>query len=212
MALPDGLASPTRAENRRPSIAEVLTRSVLGWGQQARRWLPAGIIAAGIIGLWEAVVAFNDIPAWKLPAPSAIGLELWTSRELLLGHTLITAEEVLIGFALALVSGRRPCLDHQPVQDAGAGDIPRSGRLPDHTHHSHCSAAAHLGGVWDSAQDHCRGVDFLFPHRGQHRGRPAVRRPGYGQPPEDPWSQTDGRSSARSTCRLHYHSCSPGSR
>ena len=72
---------------------------------QARRWLPAGLIIAGIVGLWEWVVATNDIPAWKLPAPSAIGAELWTARGLLWGHTWVTVEEVLIGFALALVSG-----------------------------------------------------------------------------------------------------------
>ena len=51
------------------------------------------------------MVATNDIPAWKLPAPSAIGMELWVSRGLLLGHTWVTVEEVLIGFAVALLSG-----------------------------------------------------------------------------------------------------------
>ncbi|PKB80918.1 MAG: nitrate ABC transporter permease [SAR202 cluster bacterium Io17-Chloro-G9] len=70
-----------------------------------KRWLPAGLIIAGIIALWEWVVATNDIPAWKLPAPTAIGSELWTGRELLLGHTWVTVEEVLIGFAVALICG-----------------------------------------------------------------------------------------------------------
>ena len=73
--------------------------------RQAGRWLPAALIVGGIIGLWEAVVAFNDIPAWKLPAPSAIAEELWTERALLAGHTWVTIKEVLIGFAAALACG-----------------------------------------------------------------------------------------------------------
>lgn len=87
----------------RKGLGRGLWRSILV--QQASMWLPAGLIIAGIIGLWEAVVAFNDIPAWKLPAPSAIAAELWTERELLGRHTWVTIEEVLIGFGAALVCG-----------------------------------------------------------------------------------------------------------
>ena len=63
------------------------------------------LILAGLVGTWEAVVALNDIPHWKLPAPSAIGEELWTSKGLLLRHTWVTLTEVLVGFAIALVGG-----------------------------------------------------------------------------------------------------------
>ena len=72
---------------------------------QALRWLAAALIVGAIAALWEGVVAWNDIPAWKLPAPSAIASELWTERALLARHTGATMEEVLIGFALALVAG-----------------------------------------------------------------------------------------------------------
>ena len=69
------------------------------------RWLPALLIVAGAVGAWEALVALNDIPHWKLPAPSAVGEELWESRSLLLDHTWVTLREVLIGFAIALACG-----------------------------------------------------------------------------------------------------------
>ena len=77
----------------------------IGLAMDVKRWLPSGLIIIGVIGLWEWVVATNEIPAWKLPAPSGIGMELWASRGLLLGHTWVTLEEVLIGFAVALFSG-----------------------------------------------------------------------------------------------------------
>ena len=69
------------------------------------KWLPSGLILAGAIGAWEAVVAINDIPHWKLPAPSEVGEELWDARVLLLEHSWVTLQEVLIGFAIALAAG-----------------------------------------------------------------------------------------------------------
>jgi len=68
-------------------------------------WLPAALILAGLIGLWEWVVASNDIPHWKLPSPHSIAAELWSSRSLLWRHTWVTLEEVVIGFAIALGAG-----------------------------------------------------------------------------------------------------------
>ena len=70
------------------------------WG-----WVIAAASIAGLVGLWELVVRANDIPHWKLPAPSGVGEELWESRGLLLRHTWVTLKEVLVGFAIALASG-----------------------------------------------------------------------------------------------------------
>lgn len=69
------------------------------------RWLPASLILVAGVGVWESVVALSNIPHWKLPAPSAIGQELWAERDLLAEHTWVTLQEVLIGFAIALVGG-----------------------------------------------------------------------------------------------------------
>ena len=79
--------------------------AVLGGLKGWQGWLPAMVIVVAVVALWEWVVAANDIPHWKLPAPSSIGNELWTSRVMLLDHTWVTVEEVLIGLAVALASG-----------------------------------------------------------------------------------------------------------
>jgi putative hydroxymethylpyrimidine transport system permease protein len=84
--------------------------SRLGWSNRSllrvcSQWMLSILIFAGIVGIWEAVVALNDIPHWKLPAPSAIATEMWVSKDLLLRHTWVTLQAVLIGFSIALVAG-----------------------------------------------------------------------------------------------------------
>ncbi len=69
------------------------------------RWASAALVLAAAFGAWEATVSVKDIPAWKAPAPSGIGQELWESRGLLAGHTWITFREVLAGFGIALGAG-----------------------------------------------------------------------------------------------------------
>jgi ABC-type nitrate/sulfonate/bicarbonate transport system permease component len=74
----------------------------------ARRWLSwlwALGVALAAMGVWEGAVALFQIPHWKLPAPSAIATELVLSRGLLMRHTWVTSQEVLIGFGAALVIG-----------------------------------------------------------------------------------------------------------
>ncbi len=70
-----------------------------------RRWLPAALVAGVVLGAWEGLVAVNDVPAWKLPPPSGIAVEMWEARALLASHTWVTLAEVLAGFAIALVAG-----------------------------------------------------------------------------------------------------------
>ena len=69
------------------------------------RWAPVAVIAIAAVGIWEAVVALEDIPNWKLPAPSAIADALWGDRGDLARHTWVTLKEVLIGFGIALGAG-----------------------------------------------------------------------------------------------------------
>ena len=70
-----------------------------------RQWAGSALVVVAIIGAWQGVVALFAIPAWKLPAPSAIGAELVASRALFLRHTWVTLEEVLLGFGVALGLG-----------------------------------------------------------------------------------------------------------
>ena len=59
----------------------------------------------GFIALWQAMVWIMEVPAWKLPAPWAIASELVVSRSLFIRHAWVTLQEVLLGFAVALVVG-----------------------------------------------------------------------------------------------------------
>jgi ABC-type nitrate/sulfonate/bicarbonate transport system permease component len=68
-------------------------------------WAIPLLILATLVGVWELWVQVRDVPKWQLPAPSAIVRELAESRALLWGNTLITLQEVAIGFAFALAAG-----------------------------------------------------------------------------------------------------------
>ena len=68
-------------------------------------WAAPVTILLGILVIWELGVQIWDIPKWQLPSPSEIGQELAASRSLLLEHTLVTLEEIVLGFTAALASG-----------------------------------------------------------------------------------------------------------
>ena len=69
------------------------------------KWIPAAAIIVLVLCAWELIVRLRDIASWLLPAPSAIAYALYESNGVLAGHTLVTLEEILIGFALALLAG-----------------------------------------------------------------------------------------------------------
>ena len=66
--------------------------------------LPVSILAALVVA-WEVWVQLADVPKWQLPAPSAIAKELGSSSSLLWDHTLVTMQEIVVGFAAALAAG-----------------------------------------------------------------------------------------------------------
>jgi ABC-type nitrate/sulfonate/bicarbonate transport system permease component len=69
------------------------------------RWTPAIVLAGILFGVWEVLVRAMDIQRWLLPAPSGIGQELWRSRSTLWDNALVTGEEVLIGYGIAILVG-----------------------------------------------------------------------------------------------------------
>ena len=71
---------------------------LVAWG------IPALLIAAVIVG-WELIVRLTNTPRWFLPQPSAVVSALVDSRQLMLHHTGVTLEEVLVGFAISVVLG-----------------------------------------------------------------------------------------------------------
>ena len=89
-------ASPSKSSAR---IARVINIKSLVW------WLPALAIIMGLLGAWEGLVRLFDVQRWLLPPPSAIAEELVSSRSLFLDHTWVTLEEIVVGFAIAALSG-----------------------------------------------------------------------------------------------------------
>src|SRR5690349_1461877 len=69
-----------------------------------RCWPPALIILAGL-GLWELIVRLAHVPAYLLPAPSAIAADLATDWPVLEPALVVTLQEVLLGFVIAAVAG-----------------------------------------------------------------------------------------------------------
>ncbi len=68
-------------------------------------WVPAAVIVMVMFVVWEVFVKLWDIPAWLLPAPSSVAFTLYDSAGLLLAHSWVTLEEILLGFILALIAG-----------------------------------------------------------------------------------------------------------
>jgi len=86
---------PEANRNGRMGAAFLRIRS---WG------IPIAILVV-LAGVWELWIQLGDVPKWQLPAPSAIAVELSDSRALLWDHTLVTLQEVALGFLAALAAG-----------------------------------------------------------------------------------------------------------
>jgi ABC-type nitrate/sulfonate/bicarbonate transport system permease component len=69
------------------------------------RWLPPVLLLVAAAGVWELWVRLDNTPAWLLPPPSAIARALVEDRGLLAHHARITVQEVIAGFAVALIAG-----------------------------------------------------------------------------------------------------------
>jgi putative hydroxymethylpyrimidine transport system permease protein len=69
------------------------------------RILPAAVLALALLGAWELYVDLGGVEADLLPAPHAVADALWSNRSLIVSNFAVTAEEVLLGLALALGAG-----------------------------------------------------------------------------------------------------------
>jgi NitT/TauT family transport system permease protein/putative hydroxymethylpyrimidine transport system permease protein len=87
---------PPRARRR---FGSVLRSRLLG------DILAPTVLVIALVGAWELYVQAGNVDRFVLPAPHAVANELWESAPLLWANFKITAEEVLLGLALALFSG-----------------------------------------------------------------------------------------------------------
>ncbi|MEX1338768.1 ABC transporter permease [Hydrogenibacillus schlegelii] len=64
------------------------------------RWEAAASLGALMLG-WEGAVRAFHVPAWLLPAPSAVVRAFWAERTVLLDHAAATVTEAAAGLGLA---------------------------------------------------------------------------------------------------------------
>lgn len=72
---------------------------------QAGRVLRMLVFYAAALLVWEGAVRLLNVPDWLVPAPSQILAVISDKNPVMLSHTLVTLQETLLGFALALVVG-----------------------------------------------------------------------------------------------------------
>ena len=69
----------------------------------ARESLPALVFVALVVAWWAAV-ALLKVPTFVLPPPQDVLPRIWESRQSLTGHSLVTIQEIVMGFALSVVT------------------------------------------------------------------------------------------------------------
>ncbi len=74
-------------------------------GRQAREWIPAVVVFAAAIGLWEGVIAAFHIQQFLLPKPTDIARACWDQRHTLWPAGWYTFKEALGGFAAGSLLG-----------------------------------------------------------------------------------------------------------
>jgi NitT/TauT family transport system permease protein len=68
--------------------------------QQLGEWLPALVVLAGVIGLWQGLIVAFHVQQFLLPKPTAIASTFWHSRHQLWPAGWYTFKEALGGFVV----------------------------------------------------------------------------------------------------------------
>ncbi|OBT09430.1 ABC transporter permease [Vibrio sp. UCD-FRSSP16_10] len=58
-----------------------------------------------VLGLWQATVMFFDLPSFILPEPIAVFERLGSRSDVLLQHTIVTSQEIVLGLLFGLSMG-----------------------------------------------------------------------------------------------------------
>ena len=71
-----------------------------------RRWWPASLdstlLGLALVLIWEVGVRVGEVPVYLLPPPSTVLMRIAADYRLLFMHTIVTVNEVLVGFGLAI--------------------------------------------------------------------------------------------------------------
>jgi putative hydroxymethylpyrimidine transport system permease protein len=74
-------------------------------GHVARIWGPPALLLGTIVAIWEAAARLGWVEDYLLPAPSEVVRALVEDRDVLLPDAWVTAQEVVLGFGLAVIAG-----------------------------------------------------------------------------------------------------------
>jgi NitT/TauT family transport system permease protein len=85
-----------------PTAVQPLPRGGMGRlvGRGVTDWLPAVLVFAVTIGLWEGLIRVFDVQEFLLPKPSAIATTFWDTRGELWSEGWFTFQEAFWGFVL----------------------------------------------------------------------------------------------------------------
>ncbi len=81
-------------------MTAAVARTHGGWSA-----LPALLLAGALLGGWEGYADLGGVQEQVLPAPHAVAAALWNNVSLVFHNFTVTAEEVVLGLALALGAG-----------------------------------------------------------------------------------------------------------
>ena len=68
-------------------------------------WRNIALAALLGVAIWQTVVWLTGLPHFILPSPMRVATAMWTSREIIAEHSLVTLTEVLIGIAIGSALG-----------------------------------------------------------------------------------------------------------
>jgi len=69
------------------------------------QWTPPIIALVVVVLIWEAAVRIGEIPAYLLPPPSLVLIEMWHERTMFSPHIGVTAVEIALGYLYAVAIG-----------------------------------------------------------------------------------------------------------
>jgi NitT/TauT family transport system permease protein len=92
--------------------------------RQAGEWVPALVVAAVVIGLWQGLIVAFHVQQFLLPKPSSIVSAFWTQRHQLWPAGWYTFKEALGGFAIGSGLGLLAATFVSRFKSAGAALMP----------------------------------------------------------------------------------------
>lgn len=69
------------------------------------RWLPPVLFGVAVLLVWQLVVVIGGLPAFLLPAPTAIGAQIVAQFPVLVSTSLVTGANALVGLVCGFVLG-----------------------------------------------------------------------------------------------------------